>query len=261
VEAPRIIVVGSGNVATHLAVAFHKAGADIIQVCSRTLSNAAALASKVGAEAISELSEADASADFCIICVSDGAISGVVEALPRMSGIVLHTSGSVPVSVLYSASGRTGVMYPLQTFSKERELDMHAVPFFNEGSDRETLACIDRLASSVSGSVYHADSSSRQLLHIAGVLACNFPNYLLGCASSVLAQGGYKLDVIRPLVQETIDKAFSYGPDMSQTGPARRGDTSTIARHCAMLSPEKAEIYSLLSKAIMRKYSVNNEQD
>ncbi len=262
VEAPGIVFIGSGNVACHLARAFKDAGAKIVQVCSRTAANAESLAGSVGAIAITELSEVDTSADFCIICVGDSAVAGAAERLPHMDGIVLHTSGSVPMEVLKAASERVGVLYPLQTFSKGRALDVAKVPFFTEASEAEVLESVDSLASMVSCSVHHADSSTRPLLHVAGVLACNFPNYLLGCAADVLARGGYNLDVLRPLVQETIDKAFTSGADSAQTGPARRGDMHTIAMHASILPPMQAEIYNMLSRAIMQRHNIIvNEQN
>ena len=112
-EAPGIVFIGSGNVACHLARAFKDAGAKIVQVCSRTAANAESLAGSVGAIAITELSEVDTSADFCIICVGDSAVAGVAERLPHMDGIVLHTSGSVPMEVLKAASERVGVLLSL----------------------------------------------------------------------------------------------------------------------------------------------------
>lgn len=250
---------GAGNVAGHLAAALSAAGARIEQVCSRTEDHACRLAAEVGAQAICSPADIDATVDFCIICATDSAIADIARQLPGMSGIVVHTSGTVPMDVLLAASPRVGVLYPLQTFSQGRPLNVREIPFFTEGSDASVLAAIDALAAMISGSVHHADSRTRPFLHVAGVLACNFPNYLIGCAAEVLARGGYSLDVVRPLVMETIAKAFEMGPDAAQTGPARRGNVDTIARHAAMLPEPQAGIYALLSEAILKKY--HNEQD
>lgn len=256
---PRIAVVGAGNVATHLACALHHAGACIVQVCARTHEHARALAARVGAEAVVNPAEINPHVDFCLVSATDSATPAIASVLPRIEGVVAHTSGSVPMTALLPASDRVGVMYPLQTFSKGRAVDLRKVPFFNEGSDVDTLARIDGLASMISASVYHADSDSRRFLHVAGVLGCNFPNYLLSCAAEVLARGGYGLEVIRPLLEETVAKAFEFGPDAAQTGPARRGDVSTIDSHCSMLPDEQALVYRVLSEAIMRKYHICHE--
>ena len=255
-ETSGIVILGSGNVACHIAVALKESGADIIQVYSPDISHARALALSVGARPTDNTEDIVTDAGFYIISVKDSAVALLAERMPHVDGVVVHTSGSVPMDVLLPASDRVGVMYPLQTFSKGRDLDMKTVPFFNEASDTDTLKCIDTVASSISESVHHADSTTRPYLHVAGVLGCNFPNFLLGCAAEVLAKGGYTLDVLRPLLQETVAKAFEFGPDASQTGPAVRGDWATIERHCAILPPEIADIYMLLSKAIMNKYNI-----
>ena len=253
-EACRIAIVGAGNVAGHLARALAASGADVVQVCARSIGSARPPASALGALPLDNPAGVDPTVDFCIISATDTAIPEIALRLPRLDGIAVHTSGSVPMDALLPAAARVGVLYPLQTFSRGRELDMRCVPFFTEGSDAATLGAIDALAASVSDSVHHADSSTRPLLHVAGVLGCNFPNYLLGCAADVLARGGYSLDVLRPLLQETMAKAFEFGPDNAQTGPAIRGDRSTIARHSSMLPPAQARIYEEISQAIMDKY-------
>lgn len=254
-ETARIVFLGSGNVAGHLAAAFKASGAEIVQVYSPNAEHAGNLAVAVGALAVDDLSLLCSDADFYVVSVTDSAVAATAAAMPRVRGTVVHTSGSVPMDVLFGASDRVGVLYPLQTFSKGRELDMSVVPFFNEASDDATLRYIDGMASRISGSVFHADSSTRPFLHVAGVLGCNFPNYLLGCAAEVLSRGGYKLDVLRPLLQETVAKAFEFGPYAAQTGPAVRGDRSTIERHGDMLPAETAELYRMLSEQIMKVHN------
>ncbi|MDE6110158.1 MAG: DUF2520 domain-containing protein [Muribaculaceae bacterium] len=253
-EGRRIAFAGAGNVAWHLARAMHACGWDIAQVCSRTAESASLLAEAVGAAPLNEFQSIDPTVDFCIVCVTDSAVGTVASLLPPMQGVVVHTSGTVPMDVLKTCADRVGVLYPLQTFSRDRELNIREVPFFTEASDAGTLAEVDRLAASIVAQALHADSAARSLLHVAGVLACNFPNYLLGCARDVLERGGYGLDVLRPLVTETIGKSFQMGPDAAQTGPARRGNTDTIAKHTAMLPEEQAAIYALISDAILKKY-------
>ncbi|MDE6542258.1 MAG: DUF2520 domain-containing protein [Muribaculaceae bacterium] len=252
---PRVSILGAGNVASRLAPALAEAGAHIVQVWGPTASRAESLAESVGAAAVTSPAELSADSDFYILAVRDTAVASTAAAMPRTGGIVVHTSGSVPMEALAPASSRTGVLYPLQTFTTGRRTDLSHVPFFTEGSDADTLAAIDALAGMLTDSVHHADSSTRPLLHVAGVLGCNFPNFLLGCAADVLARGGYSLDVLRPLLEETVAKAFEAGPDAAQTGPAARGDVATIERHCGMLPPEQARIYRDISELIMVKHS------
>lgn len=237
--------------ASTLAPALAKSGADVIQVWAPTHSHACELAERVGAGAPELLADIARDADFYIVAVRDAAVAEVAEKMPCVGGIVAHTSGSVPMDALLQASARVGVLYPLQTFSKGREVDVSVVPFFTEANDGNTLSRIDALAASMSSSVHHADSHTRPLLHVAGVLGCNFSNYLLGCAAEVLSRGGYSLDVLRPLLRETVAKAFDTTPLEAQTGPAVRGDLATIERHCAMLPADQAAIYRMISQAII----------
>ena len=168
----RIAVIGSGNVATHLATAVD----GVVQICSPNMANAAALAEKVGCDATNSTSGL-ADADIYIVAVKDDAIAAVLESVPTRcrKALWMHTSGSVGKSVFDGLGyDRYGVFYPLQTFSKSVDLDMSRVPFFIEGSDERTADEIRQLALSVSTTVYIADSHLRQQMHVAAVFACNF---------------------------------------------------------------------------------------
>lgn len=256
----RVAVIGSGNVATHLAVALAALdGVEISQIVSRSDANARRLAERVGAVAATDVAGVDRESDFVVISTTDTAISDVVARMPRdLSAIVVHTSGSVPMDVLRPASDRVGVLYPLQTFSRTAYVDVSRVPFFTEASDEATLAAVDALAGRLSPSVTHADSRCRRVLHIAGVLACNFPTYLLDCTARVLAAEGLDLDVVRPLVEVTIAKCFDIGPHEAQTGPARRGDRAVVDAHIEALPDENMKaVYRTLSEAIMNRFAAD----
>ncbi len=252
---PKIVIVGAGNVASHIAPALFFAGAgDIVQVCSRSLKSASALTSRIpGAVAAGSLDEIVRDADIYLISVADDAIASVVESLPRTGALVLHTSGSVGMEALAGASERYGVFYPLQTFSKGVELDVAEVPLFIEGSTPQVEDEIRRFASVLFKSVYHADSETRKKMHVAAVFACNFTNYLWTLAAELLAKDNLPFDVLRPLLEETLRKAMVNTPGASQTGPAARGDRRIVDAHLALLDGREKEIYSLLSECIMER--------
>lgn len=253
----KIVIIGAGNVATHLARALDRAHS-VVQVCARHITSAQRLANSLrGCQAITDPALADPDADFCIIAVSDGQARAVSDALPAMRGIVAHTSGSVGIDAL-ERHPRRGVFYPLQTFSREAEVNVADVPFLIEGSDPETSDALSTLASSISRRVAPATSQVRAQVHVAAVLACNFPNYLWGCAQRLLEDAGLTLDLLRPLLQATLDKAMAIGPDDAQTGPARRGDTEVCESHMRRLPPDVAEIYKLISSSIQKKYNEQN---
>lgn len=248
----RIAIIGAGNVASHLAGALD----GVVQIFSRHIENATALARLIGCSATDSLDRL-ADADVYIVSVKDDAIAGIAEAAPARcrEALWLHTSGSVDKSVFAGGFSRYGVLYPLQTFSKSVRLDMHEVPFFIEGSDAKTEEEIRKLALTVSPTVVSADSRLRTQIHMAAVFACNFSNYMYTLADEVLRRNGLPFSVLKPLLAETLRKAVEASPEVSQTGPAARGDRSVIAKHKALLSDEHREIYEIMSNAIIKRYN------
>lgn len=260
---PKIVFIGSGNVATHLASALVAAAKGCVaRIVSPNYCHAAALAERVGAVASADIADIDTDADYVVICTADDAIAQVAAEMPRLThGLLVHTSGSVDMSVLTPGSDRVAVMYPLQTFSRDVDVNVAEVPFFTEASDDASLRDVDALAAMMSQTIIHADSDRRRVLHVAAVLACNFTSYMLNCAEQVLGSEQLPLRLLKPLVQTTIDKCFDVGPERAQTGPARRGDTEVVKHHLAMLSdPELREIYRTISQAIMRHFNPDNSQ-
>lgn len=253
----RIAIIGAGNVATHLAVAL-SAKADIVQIYSRHRENACCLASRITPEpAVTDRAdEIIRDADVYIVSVKDDAIAEIAATSGDDDGLWVHTSGSVPMSVFAGRKKRYGVLYPLQTFSKDVAVDMAEVPFFVEGGDEATADEIKDIARLMSPVVNVADSEQRKRIHAAAVFACNFTNHLWAVAEKILNDGGYGFDVLMPLLRVTLDKAGKVSPSAGQTGPARRGDTGTMQRHIELLDDADAEIYRMLSRSIMEKYNV-----
>ena len=118
----RISLIGAGRVATHLGRVLLKRGHEIVQVYSRDVNHAEALASGISADAVSEIAQLNTYIDLAIIAVSDQAISQVIEQLSNVltDVLIVHTSGSTNLSVLTQYHSRSGVFYPLQTCSLER---------------------------------------------------------------------------------------------------------------------------------------------
>lgn len=233
----KINIIGNGNVATHLGKALW-GKADVNNVNSRTLENL------------------NVDADISIISVSDNAIEEVADRIPPMPGIVAHTSGSVPMDILKGKHERCGVFYPLQTFSKDVELDYAKIPFFIEASDSLSEKKLLELAESISCNVRLANSEERKALHIASVFACNFTNHLWHISDTLLKENGFTFGMILPLLEETLRKVSAVSPFEAQTGPARRNDTKVTEAHSRLLSahPQYQEIYNLLTTSISNSY-------
>ena len=259
---------GAGRLATQLARALaEKGGHRITAVYSRTTDAARTLADSVGAEAAASVAALCAhTADAIIIAVSDDAIATVAEQIAREERKrnadgegtsacrpVFHTAGSVPMSVLQHMAHH-GVIYPMQTFSKERKVDFSRVTFFTEASDGDTLAVAHSIAASVSGRVATLDSDRRRYLHLAAVFAGNFANHCYTLAADIVERCGLDFTVMLPLIEETAAKVETMHPREAQTGPAVRHDTNVMQRQRELLGEEKMaqQIYTLMSESIHR---------
>jgi len=250
----RLTIIGSGNVATHVAAALKNAGHHIIQVYSRDAHNAALLAYHVKAEPVNDLNDINADTGLFIIAVNDDAIESIAQALAVHNVPMVHTSGATPLSVLQKYSQNCGVFYPLQTFSKTREVDFRTVPLCLEASNDAVYPLITSLARDISNNVYDISSEQRKVLHLAAVFANNFPNYLYYAAQQIVEQHQMNFDMLRPLILETAQKVQQIPPQQAQTGPAVRDDQKTMAAHLALL-PQNGDmhtLYELLSQLIIK---------
>ena len=250
-----VAIVGSGNVATHLAKAIFNAGVDVKYIYSPTLANSSALASKVNAVAVDCIDKIGRDIDMIIISIKDDSIKEVVWKIKEFDSIIVHTSGGINIDVFDGITDRGGVLYPLQTFSKERDLEFKKVPLFIEARNNETLCEIEEFAKRLSSSVIKADSSRRKTMHVAAVFACNFVNHCYDIASQILEKEGISFDVLLPLIEETTKKISEITPHDAQTGPARRGDSDVMNLHLQQIDSDFIkEIYTLLSKSITDSY-------
>jgi len=248
----KIVLLGSGNVATNLAKALKANGEDVIQVYSPNLDHAKSLADLIGAVGINDLTELEQQADLYIISVKDDAIESVAKSLKHVTGLVVHTSGTTDIGILSSQVQHAGVFYPLQTFSKDREVLFENVPLCIEANGEKQFMILKNLAAKMSREVYELNGEKRKVLHLAAVFACNFPNHLYALANKILSRNELDFEIIRPLIAETANKVMSNLPGDVQTGPAIRADESTLNKHLSMLTdmPELQNIYQTLSNSI-----------
>lgn len=248
-----IVLIGSGNVATHLGRAFKMAGQSIVQVWSRDINNAIELADLLAAVAVANISDISRSADLYIIAVKDKAIREVALELDIDDQLIVHTSGSTGLDILDGISSRIGVFYPLQTFSKSMAVDFRQIPIAIEGSSGEVTSTIRSIADRLSEKVIELNSRQRRALHIAAVFACNFTNHLYALSQELLKEQNLDFDLLRPLIAETANKIQLNDPVSLQTGPAIREDNETINVHLGLLheKPDLRELYKSLSQSIV----------
>ncbi len=250
----KVVLIGSGNVATHLGAALKAAGHEIVQVWSRTAAHAVILAEKLSAEpAGGDTGSLSDAGEIYILAVSDDAIPAMAARFPYNGRLLVHTSGTADLNVLEEASSVTGVFYPLQTFSKQKAVNFKDIPLAVEGNSTAVSDLLLSLASGISDHAVLMDSEKRRALHLAAVFACNFSNHLYAVAEQILKDYGLKFDLIRPLITETAEKIQSFSPAEVQTGPAVRNDRATIDKHLKLLAgnPDLCILYEKLSQNIL----------
>ena len=255
-ENKKIVMIGAGNVATHMALALSGKGRKPIQVWSRSKESACALASLVGCEPVTSMEDVADDADIYIVSVTDNALADVIAALCARchSGVFVHTAGTMPMALFDGKARHYGVVYPMQTFSKQKTLDFSVIPCFVEASDDATLGVVRQLAGTISERVYDLACEDRRWLHVAAVFACNFSNACCNMAARILEEHGLDFSMMLPLVDETTRKLHDMSPGEAQTGPAARGDHNVIEKHMAMLDghADLQRVYGIMSEEIER---------
>ena len=253
----KISFIGSGNLAINLALAFEKVGHQIVEVYSRNLVHANELADKLAnCKPTDSLDFSNSAAKFFIIAVKDEAISEIANNLIfQNNSLVLHTSGTTSLDALdlIKNHAQIGIFYPLQTFKKDTLIDVSEVPILIESKNEGSKIDIEKLAKSISKKVQFVNSEDRKTIHLAAVFASNFTNRMLQASEEILAAKNIPLDILKPLVQQSIENCFAMTPDSALTGPAKRGDINTINQHKKMLEedPKLKELYRLISNQIL----------
>lgn len=252
---PRTIsFVGSGNVATHLALALQAAGNTICQIFSREYDHAARLAARVGASSIDRADLLRDDAEVYILAVSDDALYELPLDLNLPQALVLHTSGSTPASVLNHVSRKHGVVWSPQTFVRDIAIDYSRMPLCIEGSTPQVAEEIEMLFAPVTQRLYRLDFEQRRHAHLAAVMVSNFVNALNAQAQQLMQEEGLDFDILRPLAEETLRK-WDFGDLRSQqTGPAARHDSKTLAAQRKLLAdkPQLLQLYDLMTEIIQQ---------
>tara|TARA_B100000530_G_C15839975_1_gene440948 strand:- start:229 stop:987 length:759 start_codon:yes stop_codon:yes gene_type:complete len=247
----KITIIGSGNTATQLGLAWYNANIEIVQILSRNKKSGENLAKKLNSQFIQNLCNLE-NVDLIVICVNDDNISEIAKSLPNVN--IVHTSGNTSINIL-SNKKSYGVIYPVQSLNKDRKIDFKNIPICIEANSPALEKKIIDLSKQISNNVIILDSKQRKYLHLAAVIASNFSNYCYSIAKNILDNENINFNLLNPLIQHTAQKNLNEHPINNQTGPAKRGDKNTIKEHLSLLRDENyKKIYKLLSQNILEEH-------
>lgn len=249
-----ISIIGTGNIGYHLTRAFAKGGHKLT-IWNHSLEKAQITAQHTGANICLDLSALPQSVDICFICVNEEAIPEVLCQFPSYQFCLVHTAGSLSMSILEAYSKQYGVFYPLQSFLFNKPLDYTNIPVFIEASDYQTLHKLELLSQLHFGKAVNIDSEKRAILHVAAVFSSNFTNAMCLLAEHIMEENSLDFDYLRPLIQETFSRMQYLKPHQTQTGPAARKNNLIIQKHLALLKnhPYRHEIYDIISNFIIQQ--------
>jgi predicted short-subunit dehydrogenase-like oxidoreductase (DUF2520 family) len=247
----KVVIIGSGNVATVLGRKIKAAGHEVLQVVSRNLEHAKVLGEILDCEITNDFNNTSADGELYLVALSDTALEDLHMYLRLNHSLVVHTAGSVTINVLQKISTNYGVLYPLQSLRTGME-QIPEIPLLADGNTPESLTLIEDFALTISNKVHHANDEQRLHLHLAAVVVSNFTNHLFTLANDYCKKTGTDFNLLLPLIKETVNRLQFYSPEAVQTGPAIRNDRDTTKKHLKMLEdhPELQKIYEKMTESI-----------
>ena len=249
----RVVIIGSGNVASVLGRLIKQNGHEIVQIISRNACNAKTLADELQCPFSDNNNAVDLGAELYLVAVNDGALYELNKSFHLGNKLILHTAGSVPIDILKDISLNYGVLYPLQSLRKEMDYPTD-IPFLIDGNTEETITLTEDFARTISGTVAKASDEERLKLHVAAVIVSNFTNHLYALAEEFCTKEKIDFKLLAPLIKETAQRVETHSPATVQTGPALRNDIFTLDKHLRLLSnhPKLKYIYLKLTDSIMK---------
>lgn len=250
---PNVVILGSGNVASHLSIALYNAGYNILQVFSRNQNSSKELASKTSSQKTDIIEEIFLDADIYFFCMNDTANLEISKTIKlKRNPIIVHTAGSQSISIFSDLSENHGAFYPFQTFTKDVKTDFTKVPICIEASNDKTLNNLKLIADHLGCKSHFIDEKGREILHLTGVFAANFLNHCVSISEEILKENNIDTNIIKPLLEQSFYKILNIGATNSQTGPAIRNDIPTLNKHVNLLKDNEqySNVYKVLTESI-----------
>lgn len=251
----KVVIIGSGNVASVLGNKLKNSGHDIVEVVARDKNKANDLATRLNAQPVYNVNAITSLADIYVIAVTDNAIQQIADQLKVNDKIVVHTSAAQPMHLLSFCSDRIGIVYPLQTIKKGLESDPE-IPVIIDGNDKSVIEDLQHFCSNWASSITVANDAKRLKIHVAAVFVNNFTNHLLAVAKKYCEQNNIDFQLLYPLIKQTFMSVSNSSPETLQTGPAIRNDTTTLEMHRQQLVENESvlSLYNHLTESIQEFY-------
>ena len=247
----KVVMIGSGNVATIFSRLIKQSGHNVLQVISKQLPNAKTLATELNCDFADNYAAINAAGDIYIVAINDDSLIRLSTEFNVGDKLVVHTAASVSKNILRNISTNYGVLYPLQSLRKEMPHGIN-IPLLVDGNSAQSIKSIQDFALTISPIVSQADDDKRLKLHVAATIANNFTNHLFSLTETFCKNENIDFRLLLPIINETIFRLNTYSPTYIQTGPAIRSDTSTIDKHLALLAnyPKLKNLYQLITESI-----------
>jgi len=259
VSTIKIVIIGSGNLAWHLASFFKSKKLSPEVYNHRASTGLSKIKQKLGLKTASNLNRINKGADYYFICVSDRYISSVSKKIKtsKRDAIVLHCSGSMSIKEINKTHDHRAVIYPLQSFSQEAQVVWKEIPLFLQSSDDTAMKQLNNLLKLFPGKKVLCDDASRLRMHLAAVLVNNFTNALYSEAHALIGASGSSelFNLLLPLIKNGLGKLEVMEPAQAQTGPAKREDKVVMKKHLQLLKKDKdlGKLYRLMSARIAKQ--------
>ncbi len=190
-------------------------------------------------------------ADLVILACRDGAIEAVAATLapalpPRQ--VVVHTSGArspEALAGLRAADHSVGAMHPLVSFAGASDPETLRGAALVITGDAAARVASRRFARAIGMRPFQPAALDPVAYHAAAALTANGAAALAYAARRLLRRAGFPPEadgpLLGPLLASVAQNVTAYGPGRALTGPVRRGDVETVARHLRVAAEEHLE--------------------
>jgi predicted short-subunit dehydrogenase-like oxidoreductase (DUF2520 family) len=206
------------------------------------------------------------------LTVPDDAVAAVAAKLAGGDGIpasvsFVHASGALELGVLapLRARNQVGSFHPLRSFPEPGPPEAFRGIVIGVDASSEVLRrVLNRLARDLGAKPKRVEDAQRAIYHAAAVFASNYVVALLAEAVGLLERSGWTeqeaVQGLVPLAEGALANVRKRGPVAALTGPIRRGDAKTVARHLVALAElpaagsggrRKTDLYRMLGNVAL----------